>query len=170
MGCSSSPRRYSRERMSFIKKTDQWSGIALLILSALVCWKSILMPYGGLSHPRAGFLPLWYGIVLGALSIGLILKATVAKRESRMVREIFDEDVQWGKVLLTLILLLLFAFSVEYVGFVLATFLFMVALLRLIEYRPWKTVIGWAIVGSVGSFLIFVVCLKLRLPKGFLGM
>ncbi len=156
--------------MAFMKKSDQWSGVALLILSALVCWKSILMPYGSLSHPRAGFLPLWYGIVLGALSIGLILKATMEKRESRMLRELFDEDVQWGKVLFTLILLLLFAFSVEYVGFVLATFFLMIALLRFIEYQPWKAVIGWALVGSVGSFLIFVVGLKLRLPRGFLGM
>ena len=52
----------------------------------------------------------------------------------------------------------------------LITFLFMASLIRFVDPQPWKRVIGWALVGSVGSYLIFEVWMKLRLPKGFLGV
>jgi hypothetical protein len=42
--------------------------------------------------------------------------------------------------------------------------------LRSIEPQTWKAVIGWALVGSLGSYLVFEVWMKLRLPKGFLGV
>ena len=57
----------------------------------------------------------------------------------------------------------------DFIGFLIVTFLLMAVLLRFIEPQPWKAVIGWALVGSVGSYLIFEVWMKLRLPKGFLG-
>lgn len=153
-----------------MKKADLWSGIVLLIFSAIVCWSSILMPYGSLSHPRAGFLPLWYGIILGVLSICLILKTTITRKETLMFRELFNETVQWQKVPLTLFFLLLYAISLEYVGFVISSSLVMIAFFRLMDPQPWKTVIKWALVASLGSYLIFVVCLKLRLPEGLLGV
>lgn len=46
----------------------------------------------------------------------------------------------------------------------------MAFLLRYIEPHPWKSVIGWTLIGSLGSYLIFEVWMKLRLPKGFLGI
>ncbi len=56
------------------------------------------------------------------------------------------------------------------IGYLLITFLLMAFLLRAIEPQPWKTVIGWALAGSLGSYLIFEVWMKLRLPRGFLGI
>ena len=153
-----------------MKKVDQWSGLVLLIISALIFWGSIGLPYGSVREPGPGFLPLWLGIVLGAMSIGLIVKTSMQKEGAKSIREILTEKIRWGKVLSVLIALFLYGFLMGYIGFLTVTFLFMVFLLWFVDPQPWKSVIGWALVGSVGSYLVFEVWMKLRLPKGFFGI
>jgi hypothetical protein len=153
-----------------LKKADQWSGLVLLILAGFICWGSIFLPYGNIHNPGPGFFPLWLGIILGAMAIGLILKAKRQKKEVRGLQDILAEKVRWEKVLLVLFALVLYGYLMNFLGFLIVTFLLMAFLLRFIEPHPWKSVIGWTLIGSLGSYLIFEVWMKLRLPKGFLGI
>jgi putative tricarboxylic transport membrane protein len=153
-----------------MKKADQWSGLVLLILSGLICWGSLFLPYGNIRNPGPGFFPLWLGIILGAMSIGLIWKTARQKEGARTLREILAEKVRWDKVLWTLIALVLYAALMDFLGFLIATLLFMAFLLRVIEPQPWRTVFMWTLIGSLGSYLIFEMWMKLRLPKGFWGI
>ncbi len=153
-----------------MKKADQWSGLALILLAAGMIWAALGLPYGDIHKPGPGFFPLWLGVILGGMSIGFFVQATLTTRSAQTLRNILEEDVHWGKVLLVLVSLILYAFLMDYIGFLLVTLLLMVVLLRFIEPQPWTVVIGWALVGSVGSYLIFEVWMKLRLPKGFLGI
>ena len=91
------------------------------------------------------------------------------RRGGEVLRDIVAEKVRWGKVLFVLIALVLYGCLMNFLGFLIVTFLLMAFLLRFIEPHPWKSVIGWTLVGSVGSYLVFEVWMKLRLPKGFLG-
>jgi putative tricarboxylic transport membrane protein len=156
--------------MRSVKKADQWSGFALLLLAVAMIWAALGLPLGDLHKPGPGFFPFWLGVIMGAMSIGLIVQTTLAKRSALTIRDILEEDVRWRKVLLVLAALILYAFLMDTIGFLIVTFLLMVALLRFIEPQPWKAVFGWALAGSVGSYLIFEVWMKLRLPKGFLGI
>jgi putative tricarboxylic transport membrane protein len=156
--------------MALMKKTDQWGGVVLLIISVFICWGSIQMPYGSIHYPGAGFFPLWLGVILGAMSAGLILKATKQKQGAKMIRDLLAEKIYWRKALFVLIALIAYAYLLDLLGFLIVTFLFMAFLFWFIEPQPWKSIIGWALVGCVGSYLIFEVWLKLRLPKGFLGI
>jgi putative tricarboxylic transport membrane protein len=153
-----------------MKKADQWSGLALSILAAGMIWAALGLPYGNIHNPGPGFFPLWLGLILGGMSIALFVQTTREKESERTLRDILEEDVRWGKVLLVLAVLILYGFLMDYLGFLVVTFLMMVVLLRFIEPQSWKAVIGWALSGSVGSYLIFEVWMKLRLPKGFLGI
>jgi len=153
-----------------MKKADQWSGIALSILSAGMISAALRLPYGNLHNPGPGFFPLWLGVILGGMSIALFVQTTRGKESERTLKEILEEDVRWGKVLLVLGALIIYGFLMDTIGFLIVTFLLMIVLLRFIEPQPWKVVIGWALGGSVGSYLIFEVWMKLRLPKGFLGI
>lgn len=150
-----------------MKKADQWSGLALSILAAVMIWAALGLPYGNLHNPGPGFFPLWLGVILGGMSIALFVQSVRGKESERTLREILEEDVRWEKVLLVLGALILYGFLMEAIGFLIVTFFLMIALLRFIEPQPWKVVIGWALGGSVGSYLIFEVWMKLRLPKGF---
>jgi putative tricarboxylic transport membrane protein len=153
-----------------MKKADQWSGLFLSILAAGMILAAVRLPYGTIHNPGPGFFPFWLGVILGGMSIALFVQATRGKENERTLRNILEEDVRWGKVLLVLAALILYAFLMDYIGFLIVTFLLMALLLRFIEPRPWKVVIGWALAGSVGSYLIFDVWMKLRLPKGFWGI
>ena len=153
-----------------MKKADQWSGIALSILSAGMISAALRLPYGNLHNPGPGFFPLWLGVILGGMSIAFFVQTTRGKESERTLKEILEEDVRWGKVLLVLGALIIYGFLMDTIGFLIVTFLLMIVLLRFIEPQPWKVVIGWALAGSVGSYLIFEVWMKLRLPKGFLGI
>lgn len=153
-----------------MRKIDQWSGVVLLIVSACICWGSALLPYGNVHNPGPGFLPLWLGILLGAMSVGLIVQTSLRKEKGKMLRELLAEKIRWVKVLAALVALIFYAFSIDYLGFLIVTFIFIAFLMRFIDPQPWKTVILWALIGSVGSYLIFEVWLKLRLPKGLLGI
>jgi putative tricarboxylic transport membrane protein len=151
-------------------KTDQWSGVAFLIVSTCICWGSALLPYGNVHDPGPGFLPFWLGIVLGLMSIGLILQSSLKKSGGKMLREVLAEKVRWVKVLSTLIALTLYAVLMDYVGFLIITFLLIAYLIRFIDPQSWKKSLGWALAGSIGAHLIFNVWLQLRLPRGFLGI
>ena len=153
-----------------MKKSDQGSGLFLLILAGFICWGSILLPYGNIHNPGPGFFPLWLGIILGALSIGLLLQAARRKEGTRVLGDILTEKVRWPKVLSVLVALVLYGCLMNILGFLIVTFLLMAFLLRFIEPQPWRSVVGWTLVGSLGSYLVFEVWMKLRLPKGFLGI
>lgn len=153
-----------------MKKADQWSGLALLLLSAGMISAALGLPFGDIRKPGPGFFPFWLGVIMGAMSIGLFVQSTLARRSGRTIRNILEEDVRWGKVLLVLATMILYALLMDTLGFLIVTFLLMVVLLRFVEPQSWRAVIGWALAGSVGSYLIFEVWMKLRLPKGFIGM
>jgi putative tricarboxylic transport membrane protein len=151
-----------------MKKTDQWNGFIFLIISGLICLGSANLPYGNLHKPGPGFLPFWISICLGCMSIGLFLKSTFEKG-GKLVRELFIERIRWKKVLITLAALILYGCLIDYIGFLIATFSFLSFLFRFVDPQRWRTVVGWALLGSVCSYLLFDVWLKLRLPRGLLG-
>jgi len=153
-----------------MRKTDQWGGIVFLIVSVCICWGSARLPYGNVHDPGPGFLPLWIGIVLGMMSIALIVHSSLQKGKGRTLQEVLAQKIRWVKVVSTVVALILYAFLMDYVGFLITTFLLIAYLIRFIDLQPWKKAIGWAVAGSVGAHLIFNVWLQLRLPKGFWGI
>ena len=153
-----------------MKKADQWSGLVLLIISGLICGGALSLPYGAARNPGPGFYPFWLGILLAFLSVGMMLKAARQKEGARILRDILGEKVRWEKVLGVLLALILYAALIDFLGFLLATVLLMAFLLRFSGEQPWKAVFQWTLLASLGSYLVFEVWMKLRLPKGFWGM
>ncbi len=151
-----------------MRRTDQWSGLAVLIAGLLIWWGASAMPYGTIHEPGPGFFPFWLGILLTGMSLWLIIRESRGKASSAMIRDLLSEKIRWGKVLAALAALVAYGVLMEHVGFIIVTFLFLAFLLWFVDPQPWKKVIGWALCGSVGCYLIFEVWLKLRLPAGLL--
>ena len=59
------------------RETAQASSVAVafLFLSVWICLESLQVPLGSFRMPGAGFFPLFLGLTLGALSLGLLGKA-----------------------------------------------------------------------------------------------
>ena len=56
---------------------DFWSGLALAGLGAYIIAEAAQWEYLGQDGPGPGFFPLWYGIAMVALSLGLVASSVL---------------------------------------------------------------------------------------------
>ena len=99
--------------------------------------------------------------------LSLIVLADSVRSSTDTVREI--REVNWTKIALVLLSLLLYAFFLERLGFVLTTFVLVSFLLGCIEGTNWFRSVGVAGAAALASYAIFELWLKIRLPKGLFG-
>ncbi|MGE5838742.1 MAG: tripartite tricarboxylate transporter TctB family protein [Deltaproteobacteria bacterium] len=119
--------------------------------------------------PGPGFLPFVTGIILAALSLTLLLSRLLNNRDRAEPKaEPMPAGQALQKILKVLGALCLYVLILEHLGFVLATFLFMVLLLRL-EPRRWIFIIPGALGATAFFFVLFKILLRVPLPAGLLG-
>jgi putative tricarboxylic transport membrane protein len=156
-----------------MKKRDLLSSFLWMGFGALFLVGSLQQGLVRKGIPGPGFLPFIAGIVLIALSLMILISALGNKEEEMEAierRKFFPERDSLKKILFTLIFLFAYVFSLEYAGYLLATFLFMLLISRRIESHSWKTLFILAISTAILSYLLFVVLLEVQLPPGILGI
>ena len=131
----------------------------------LVCYGATRLGLGSVTEPGVGFIFFWSGLILVILS--LIVLADSIRSSEDTVREM--GEMNWAKIALVLLSLLLYAFFLERLGFVLTTFVLMSFLLGCIEGTNWIRSLGVAGAAALASYAIFELSLKIRLPKGLFG-
>jgi len=68
-----------------------------------------------------------------------------------------------------IVALLIYALTMEHLGFILSTTLFIAFLLWLVERQRWYVIVFGAILSSMATYLVFKVWLDTALPIGLLG-
>ena len=131
----------------------------------LACYGAIRLGIGSVTEPGAGFIFFWSGLILVILS--LIVLADSIRASEDTVREM--GEMNWTKIALVLFSLLLYAFFLERLGFVLTTFVLMSFLLGCVEGTNWFRSLGVACAAAMASYAMFELWLKIRLPKGLFG-
>ena len=139
-----------------MRDSDFWSGCFFFILAVLVSIQSFIYDIGKWNQPGGGFLPFWVGVILACFSLVLMLQ-TISKGSSVGVTQL--KGIRWGKWLLTLGSILAYAVFLEFLGFVLCTFLLIVVLLRYVEKQTWLIVLLMATVTCAGIYIIFQLVL-----------
>ena len=152
-----------------MKKTkfNAVSAVALfwVAVGILVCYGATRLGLGSVTEPDSGFIFFWSGLILVLLS--LVALAESARGSEKEIPE--TGEMKWVKITLVLLSLLLYAFFLERLGFVITTFVLLSFLLGLIEGTNWARAFGVASAAVLGSFAIFELWLKIRLPKGIFG-
>ena len=95
----------------------------------LVCYGATRLGLGSITEPGAGFIFFWSGLILVLLSL-MVLAESVRVSENT-VQEM--GEMSWAKIALVLLSLLLYAFFLERLGFVLTTFVLLNFLLGWIQ-------------------------------------
>lgn len=147
-------------------KQDKISTVFWLLVSCLICVESLRIPIGSWHDPGPGLLPLVCGITLGLLS--LIAFAEAWRNESTDHREILS-SMRWSRLILVIGCLVVYALLLEKLGFLLATFGFLLVILRSVGFHRWIVSIVESGIISIACYLIFNVWLKTQLPNGILG-
>jgi putative tricarboxylic transport membrane protein len=121
---------------------------------------------GSWQSPAPGLFPLLVSLVLAGLALTLLLvtlgtHAPAPPGESPAAR---PTKVWW-----TLVSLLAFYALLEWLGFLLASFLLLFFLLRAIAGQRWRVTLAISVGASLSSYLVFDRLLKLPLPRGPIG-
>lgn len=150
-----------------LKNNDQrtslfWGGLGLAIV--LYSKKYGL---GTPSEPGPGFVPFLTGLSIILLAGVVFLQQIPQKRKD----DFMDLWLQkrWSNTLIVMGALILFALFLKTLGFLLASFLLIAFLFRIIEPLDWEKVLIGAFLTSLGSYLVFNLWLEAQLPKGIFG-
>ena len=151
-----------------MKNRDLVSSIVWMALGGLFVVGSLQQGLMRKGVPGPGFLPFLSGFALIFVSLFVLIPA-MNRRGKSADDDFFPEPGSLRKLLSALAALFAFGVALEYVGYLITTFLFMFCMARLIEPRGWWTTTLLAILTAVLSYLLFVVLLEVQLPKGPLG-
>ena len=115
---------------------------------------------GSIHVPDAGLLPFLCGASLVILGIvwALILQFTKAK-------EAPSEKTLWYRPILSLVLMLIYAWAMETVGYITSTLIFMVAWQQIIEREKWIKTLVISVLGTVAMYALFGLFLKVPIPQ-----
>jgi putative tricarboxylic transport membrane protein len=148
-------------------------GIAAAALGAAaafylyVAWQIPVPRYTVATTP--GFLPIVLGTLMLCLCVALLAQALLARGGDA------DAPVEFSpaglvRVAGVLVALLAYVVLLDTLGFLLASFLFLVAVTPLFGRVPWWMWLGVPAGLAVAAHVAFVVILKLRLPSGLLPL
>ena len=155
-----------------MKQRDVIASLAWLAVGCLFCVPAFRYTLFRGAVPGPGFFPFCAGIILVGLSLVALLKALRAGRpdDRKADAGFFPRPDSRKKLLFALGALLAYWLTLERLGFLIATFLFLVFLLRSIEPRKWAVALGTAFLATTLSYALFNVWLRVQLPRGLLGL
>jgi hypothetical protein len=142
------------------------SGFFWLAISIFVILKSFELGIGTFSSPGSGFVFFWASLILGVLSICLIVRSLLEKKGMKLID--LWKGVKWIKVVLTIIIIFLYAITLTELGFILSTFLLMVVLFIMGNVKYWVA-LSYGFLTMILSYILFHFLLQIQFPRGILN-
>jgi putative tricarboxylic transport membrane protein len=142
---------------------DRVSGSVLFLFALAVIWQASKFPFGTISAPDSGFLPLSFAITLALLSALVVLRTWLPQTAA-------TEMPSWGgaiRVVVAVAALAVYASVVDWLGYLISTLLVMLLLLRGIERTGWGMSLLITCISVVISYVMFRQ-LGVALPQGVL--
>lgn len=149
-----------------IANSQMWGALFWLAIAAYVTWAGQDLGIGKLHEPGSGFALYWIGLIMVALS--LVTLARAVSRGSEPVGSLWA-GTRWGKVLLVVVMLLVFGFFFESLGFIVCSMALLLILMFFVDpVKPWiaLTVSTGA---TFGVWYVLSKLLKIQMPAGILS-
>ena len=144
-----------------------YSNLFWLLFSLVTCVEAYRLGLGAINQPGPGFFPFSAGFVMIILSLSALFQSmTKKKKVEKMNRQ---EPFRWWNIVIILAAITAYAFSLEKIGFLINTFLFMCLLLKVVEPQPWKTTILGGLITTIAANFIFNIIFRAQIPSGILG-
>ena len=147
----------------FLRSGDFWSGLVLAALGAYILVQAHRWDYMTEEGPGAGFFPMWYGGLMLALSLLLVLGAVL--KPSR------GPAVPWKDVSRAMVAWVVFVASVALMpvlGFAISFALLSAFIVKVMCGERLRTALIVGIAGAAGFYALFELALDLSLPRGLL--
>ena len=144
-------------------KADRVTAALLLALAVAFSAAALrLYPFSSEGGPGSGFLPFWLGLVMAALALMLLL------RRARVLDTGFPKGEGRTRLLLVLGITVAFVALLKPLGMVLATALYLAAVVRLVGRHRWWVAIAVGAGAAAFNYLVFAHWLRVPFPQGLL--
>ena len=140
---------------------DRLSGSVLIVAAAFAIFEASRLPFGTPRAPGAGFFPVCLSVLLLVAGLAIVLRSfTTAPEPLRFTP-------QTWYVLVAAFTFVLYAFTVQTVGFVISTIAALLLLMRGLGGMSWTRAVIISVPAVTLSYLGFLK-LGVPLPRGFL--
>ena len=146
-----------------------WCSLFWLLFAVVMGLQAARLPMGEMKEPGAGFFPLLIAVVTGVLAFLALIESRKAKAAPRQKEASSAEPLRWWSLVIILVALVAYALTLEKVGFMVGTFLFMLLLVKFVEPQTWTKSLVAALITAVTAELFFNVLLTAQIPQGILG-
>ena len=150
-----------------MKHTRAYCNFFWLLFSLITCVEAYRLKLGTVHEPGPGFFPFGAGLIMLLLSLAALLQSVTNKQ--RVGGTSRQETFRWWNIVIILATITAYALSLEKIGFLINTFVFMCLLLKVVEPQPWKTAIIGGLITTLAANLIFNVIFRTQIPNGILG-
>lgn len=152
-------------------RKDLTSGLFFLALGLfLILWCRGLSIWSN-NGPEEGFFPLFTGVIIMGSSLLIMAQSFVFSPAPEKERKLVDPEngVNVFKVSsYAILMLLLYGFLMESLGFLITSVLFLMLTIKVIEKQNWKITLLVASASIVISYILFVYFMGVPLPKGLM--
>lgn len=137
------------------------SGTLFFGLSLLILWESLRLGLGVATEPGPGFFPFCAGTILLCLSLAFVYQGWRVQKSLPPLSR---------RVIIAMACVFVYSLVMDYLGFVIATFVLVAGLFRLGEPRRWWAVLAMSAGVTFIAYYFFGTVLKVFFPKGIVGL
>jgi putative tricarboxylic transport membrane protein len=144
---------------------DVVSGAVLAALGTYIVIQASIWPYYGFDGPGPGFFPLWYGVLMVVLALGLIVQAArkpAADHHKIETIGIRRAMIVWGAFAVSLALMGPLGFAVSFTLFT----------MFIVNFVLGRSLLAGFLTGALSAaafYVLFSVVLGTQLPIGYFG-
>lgn len=140
-------------------------GFVVLFLGVCILWQASYLELGTLQRPGPAFFPMVVAFFIIILSLLAVVSGAKVEKQGDASRDrvALRVPIVYASLLSYFVLL-------DYLGFILITFLLMTFLFVVTDLRKWRTAAFKAVITTGLAYLLFEVLLSGNLPKGVLGL
>jgi hypothetical protein len=146
-----------------MRKRDQVGLYCFIAFSIFVLVESWRIGLGNWRHLGPGFLPFSCAAIIGLFALFLLV---VGKGKTVESKEPFFRKQTLTKFFAVLLMCFGYGIALQYIGFVLCTWLFVFISLRTIDPKKWGHAIAVSTVTACVFWLVFDYWLQIQTPKG----
>ena len=148
-----------------LRNGDVVSGAVLAALGTFIVIQARVWPYYTTDGPGPGFFPMWYGVLMVALSLWLVVTAARTPRAEA-------KKVEMAGIRRALLVWAAFAaclVAMGFLGFSISFALFTIFVVTTIFKRSMLAAVLTGVVSALAFYILFVQVLSVQLPKGLVG-
>jgi putative tricarboxylic transport membrane protein len=153
-----------------MRRYQTWAAVLLFLVGLLATFEARKLNLGEFGRPGPGFFPFCLALVFTLVSLALILRSLGSAASEQASPQRFAQTRRAKKVVTVLLGLVVYAFALEWLGFLLSTLILMLFLFKAIDPLGWPAAIGGSIATALLSYVVFKIWLQIALPAGLLGV